>query len=624
VLGPYLRELKELFHKHNYRVSIYGHFGQGIIHCRIPFDLYTRQGIDDYKLFMEEATDLIDKYHGSYSGEHGDGQSRAWYLPKMFGETCMQAMHEFKSIWDPHWKMNPGKVIDPYSNIENMRLSPDYNPPEPATHFEYPHDMHLFSRAALRCVGVGKCRRVGDQTMCPSYMVTKEEKHSTRGRARMLWEMLNGEVLKDGWKSDEVHDALHLCLACKGCKGDCPVSVDMASYKAEFLSHYYQGRLRPRHMFAFGLIHVWSRLASLAPTIANLFTQTPGVDVLAKFAAGVDQRRKHIPAFAPRTFKSWYARHQPKNPKGPPVILFADTFHNYFHPDISQAALEVLEDAGFHVLVMEQDMCCGRPLYDYGFLNLARRRLEDIIAKMRPHIEAGTPMVVLEPSCWATFYDELTNIISGNKDADRLHHNTFLFAAFLKEHAPDYKPPKLHRKAILHRHCHQKSELKHEPNYEKQILEEMGMEVQEPETGCCGMAGAFGYTAGEEYDVSIACGERVLLPRVRESKDQTILVADGFSCREQISQETDRHALHIAQVIQLAKRYGPYGPEGRPEKPFIRERNYQLRQARKRVLTTAAVLGAGFLAGAAVYAAVAHKTKRRNKTSRRLRNFIRR
>ncbi len=616
VIGPYLRELKELFRKHDYRVATYGHFGQGVVHCRIPFDFYTRQGIDDYKIFMEEATDLVVKYRGAFSGEHGDGQARARYLPKMFGQTCMQAMRDFKSIWDPHGKMNPGKVIDPYSNIENMRIGPDYNPPEPETHFEYPHDMHLFSRAALRCVGVGKCRREGDQTMCPSYMVTQEEKYSTRGRARLLFEMLNGEILRDGWKSDEVHEALHLCLACKGCKGDCPVSVDMATYKAEFFSHYYQGRLRPRHMFAFGLIHVWSRLASVAPTIANFFTQTPGIDVLAKWFAGVDQRRKQIPAFAPRTFKNWFAQHQARHPKGPPVLLFADTFHNYFHPDVAQAAVEVLEDAEFHVMVMEQDMCCGRPLYDYGFLNIARRWLEDIIEKMRPHIEAGIPMVVLEPSCWATFYDELTNLLSGNKDADRLHKNTFPLGAFLKENAPHYKPPRLHRKAILHRHCHHKSELKHEPNYEEQILKEMGMEVQEPETGCCGMAGAFGYTAGEEYEVSIACGERVLLPKVRESKDQTIIVADGFSCREQISQETDRHALHLAQVIQLAKRYGPYGPDGQPEKPFIRERNDQHRQARKRVLTTAAVVGAGFVAGSVLYGSLKHRPAKRSKVSR--------
>ncbi len=311
-IGEYVRKLRELFDKFGYHVSTYGHFGQGIIHCRIPFNLYTQEGIDKYRRFMDEATDLCHSLGGSFSGEHGDGQARAMYLPKMFGPKLVQAFGEFKSIWDPQWKMNPGKVVDPYSVTENMRLSQDYNPPQPKTYFQFPDDRFTFSRAALRCVGVGECRREGGQVMCPSYMVTREEMHSTRGRARLLWEMLNGEVLADGWRNETVNEALDLCLACKGCKGDCPVNVDMATYKAEFRAHHYARRLRPRYMYAFGWIHIWSRLASFMPTIANFFTQTPGLSRLAKFIAGTNPRRP-IPAFAPGVSRSGSARGQVPN-----------------------------------------------------------------------------------------------------------------------------------------------------------------------------------------------------------------------------------------------------------------------------------------------------------------------
>ena len=261
-VGPYLRDLRKLFHKYDYEASLYGHFGQGCIHCRIPFDLYSAKGIENWRAFLDEASDLVLSYGGSLSGEHGDGQARAELLPKMYGAEIMEAFREFKTIWDPQWKMNPGKVIDAYPITANLRIGSDYNPREPKTHFQFPEDQGSFARAALRCVSVGKCRRLNGGTMCPSFMVTREEKDSTRGRAHLLFEMLRGEVIgKNGWKDESVKDALDLCLACKGCKGDCPVSVDMATYKAEFLSHYYEGRLRPIYAYAFGLIHVWSRLA---------------------------------------------------------------------------------------------------------------------------------------------------------------------------------------------------------------------------------------------------------------------------------------------------------------------------------------------------------------------------
>jgi FAD/FMN-containing dehydrogenase/Fe-S oxidoreductase len=590
----YLKDFHKLLGKYDYQTSLYGHFGQGCIHCRIGFDLYTAAGIEKYKSFMEEATDLVVKYGGSFSGEHGDGQARAQFLPKLFGEELVQAFREFKRIWDPHWKMNPGKVVDPNPITADLRIGTDYNPPNPSTHFHYQADHGSFSRAALRCVGVGECRKKGGQTMCPSYMVTGEEMHSTRGRARLLWEMLNGHVLKDGWRSEAVKESLDLCLSCKGCKGDCPVQVDMATYKAEFLAHYYQGRLRPRHAYVFGLVHLWARLGRFAPGLANVLLRAPGTSHLMKWFAQVAPERS-LPTLAPRSFKHWFRqRHRSSDSllrsaaaqsNRPPVILWADTFNNYFTPEPAQAAVEVLEHAGFSVLVPETDMCCGRPLYDYGMLATAKRWLEHILRTLRPAIEAGLPVVVLEPSCCSVFRDEMLNLLPNNLDAKRLAQNVFLLGEFLEKNG--YQPPKLsHRRALVHGHCHQKALMGMEA--EQSLLKKMEVDSHLPESGCCGMAGAFGYEKGDPYEVSIACGERVLLPEVREAGERDLIVADGFSCREQIQQCTNREGLHLAQVIQLALRSGETRQlPNRPEDVYVQQR----KAANARSLAKTAVLG---------------------------------
>ena len=591
----YLHDLRKLMDKYRYTTSLYGHFGQGCIHCRIPFDLYTADGIKAWKAFMDEATDLVVHYGGSISGEHGDGQARAPYIHKMFGPELMQAFRRFKEIWDPHWKMNPGKVIDADPMDANLRIGPHYSPPNPRTHFAYTADQGTFARAALRCVGVGDCRKKGGQTMCPSYQVTLEEEHCTRGRARLLWEMLNGRELSDGWKSEAVKHSLDLCLSCKGCKNDCPVNVDMATYKAEFLSHYYEGRVRPRHAYAFGLIHIWSRLASIAPAVVNFFTQTPLLRGLAKWTAGMAPQRG-IPQFAPRTFKSWFANRAVRHPGAQPVLLFADTFNNYFHPDVAKAAVEVLEDAGFHVLVPRQDICCGRPLYDYGMLTQAKSWLADILFVLRPQIEASIPMIVLEPSCCAVFRDELMNLYPNNLDARRLSERTFTFAEFLRRYAPKYEVPKLHRHALVHGHCHHKAVMG--LSAEEEILKQMGVDFKMLDSGCCGMAGSFGFEKGAQYDVSIKCGERVLLPAIRNAANTDVIIADGFSCKTQIEQGTDRRALHLAQVLQLALREGERGPvDERPETRFERKRRASLRAANLRAgAVLGGVLAAAFLA----------------------------
>ncbi|MGN6370009.1 MAG: FAD-binding and (Fe-S)-binding domain-containing protein [Phycisphaerae bacterium] len=599
---PYLQDLHKLFNKFGYDTSVYGHFGQGCLHCRIPFNLYTEPGIRDWKNFMEEATDLVNRYGGSYSGEHGDGQQRAPYLEKMFGPKIMQAFHDFKRIWDPGNNMNPGKVVDPYFITDNMRIGADYNPPQPETLFKYPNDKNAFSRAVLRCVGIGECRNHGGQTMCPSYMVTREEEHSTRGRARLLWEMMNGDVLEDGWKSPEVKNALDLCLSCKGCKHDCPVNVDMATYKAEFLYHYYKGKIRPRHAFAFGFIHITSVLASKFPVLANLFTQAPLLRNIAKFLAGMEQKRQ-IPPFAPQSFKDWFRKRAPKNVGKQTVVLFADTFNNYYMPETARAAVEVLEDAGFHVHVPMADMCCGRPLYDYGFVGEAKRWARDYMQKLQNEMQAGLPMVVLEPSCAAVFRDELTNLFPAMKLAQKFETQTYLLSEFLTRFAPHYKVPRLQRKALLHGHCHHKAIMQMDD--EKKILKDMGIEFREPEDGCCGMAGAFGYEKGDHYKVSIAAGERVLLPEVRKSPDDELIITSGFSCREQIHQETSRHALHLAEVLQMAIKHGERGVPGKPERLLVEQRRKEFRRANQRAALLAVT---SLAAGAAIWFAV-KKTK---------------
>jgi Fe-S oxidoreductase len=528
----------------------------------------------------------------------------------MFGEELVQAFREFKEIWDPDWKMNAGKVVRPYRRDENLRYGEHYEPLQWPTYFKYPSDNGSFPYAVERCVGVGKCRRHEQGTMCPSYMVTREEKHSTRGRARLLWEMLNSDALrKNGWRDDSVKDALDLCLACKGCKADCPLNVDMATYKAEFLSHYYKHRLRPIHAYAFGLIHLWARLAQLSPRLVNFVNRAPITSSLAKKLIGVAPQRK-MPEFATQSFKAWFrknrgdfvgrARSEPaRRGEGAPeksgrVILWPDTFNNFFHPETAKAAVEVLEDAGFHVTIPNVDLCCGRPLYDYGMLDTAKRWLSQILHELKDEIEAGTPVIGLEPSCTAVFRDELIELFPQNEDARRLCKQTFTLAEFLHGRAPQYQLPKLQRTAVVHGHCHEKAVLNFD--CEKELLKEMGLELKCPDTGCCGMAGAFGFEK-EHLDVSLACGERVLLPAIRDASRDTLIIADGFSCREQVRQMCDRVPLHFAEVMKMAVDEGPQGPSGNfPEQKYI-TRPAPALSAIKVIVTVALSLGLAAVAG---------------------------
>jgi FAD/FMN-containing dehydrogenase/Fe-S oxidoreductase len=598
-LGGYLRDLRKMFAAFGYKGSLYGHFGHGCVHTRINFDLQSKDGIAKFRKFMEEAADLVVSYGGSISGEHGDGQARAELLSKMFGPELVQAFREFKSAWDPEWKMNPGKLVEPYKLDENLRFGASYSPWEPKTKFQFLDDHGSLAHATTRCVGVGKCRGEEGGVMCPSYRATHDEEHSTRGRAHLLWEMTQGEgrkggIIRDGWRSEEVKESLDLCLACKGCKSDCPVGVDVATYKSEFLSHYYEGRLRPRSAYAFGNIDLWARVASHAPGLANLVTQLPFLRDISKLVAGIPKQRS-IPAFAPETFKAWFHRRrtagaQRASQDAPPVLLWPDTFNNYFQPHTAQAAVEVLEAAGFRVIVPRANLCCGRPLYDHGMLDRAQSLLLQILDELSPEIAAGIPVVGLEPSCVAVFRDELVNLFPHDERAQALSRQTFLLSEFLETFAKDFPLPQLHCKALLHGHCHHKSLMK--MTAEESILRRLGINFQSPAPGCCGMAGSFGFEA-DKYDISIAIGELELLPAARHAPANWLIIADGFSCREQIAQGTPRHALHLAEVLQRAI-CSPDAPESvpYPESALIRRRDAEVFHSMQRSALGLAALGA--------------------------------
>jgi FAD/FMN-containing dehydrogenase/Fe-S oxidoreductase len=561
-LGEYLRGFRALLDRHGFEASLYGHFGQGCVHSRATFDLASARGIATFRRFVTEAAELVVGLGGSLSGEHGDGQARAELLPVMFGDELVRAFGEFKRIWDPAGLMNPGRIVDPRPLDADLRLGPSYAPAPGPTRFGYPQDGGSFAHAALRCVGVGSCRRTEGGTMCPSYRVTREEEHSTRGRARLLFEMLNGSEL-DGWRSDEVREALDLCLACKACKSECPVNVDMATYKAEFLSRYYEGRRRPRIAYAMGLLPWWSRVGSWVPRLSNVVLRAPVVSSLVKRAGGIAPERS-APTFPSSPFRRRFRRRGGRRSSGDRVVLWPDTFTDRFHPDAGAAAVEVLERAGARVELPRGWACCGRPLYDQGMLDLAERLLRRTLDVLRPAIRDRVPVVVLEPSCAAAFRDELPAMLSGDPDARALSELVVTLAQYLD--ARGYRPPPLDRRAIVQLHCHQKAVLG--VDADRRLLGALGVEVAEPEEGCCGMAGAFGFEAGRPYETSVRIAERALLPAVRAAEDATIVIADGFSCRTQIEQGSGRRAAHLAEVLAEAERRAAPGrgapaPRGR-------------------------------------------------------------
>ncbi len=547
VLGPYLRDYRKLLEKYGYKAWYYGHFGEGCVHQRVTFDLESTAGIGKYREFLEEAADLVVRYGGAISGEHGDGHGRAHLYAKMFGPELVDAFRRFKTLWDPDGKLNPGKIVDAYPPEAHLKLGADYNPRQVATHFKFPDDQGSFEKATQRCVGVGACRKTDGGVMCPSFQATREELHSTRGRAHVLWEMLQGEFLDRGWQDERVKESLDLCLSCKACKGECPVNVDIATYKSEFLSHHWEGRVRPLQHYAFGYMDKWSRLASFAPRLINTVNASP-LGGLAKKVLGVAHQR-HLPKFAEQTFAQWLrGQSQPAAGSRGDVVLFADTWNNYFRPSTSRAAWELLTEAGWnvHVPQLGGHLCCGRPLYDFGLLDAAKKYLGRVLTALEGHVNAGRSVVMLEPSCASVFRDELRNLMPHHGIGHRLRKQTFTLSEFLVREG--WEPPSLKgRRVVLHGHCHHKSVLKFAD--QETLLKKTGAELKSLDSGCCGMAGPFGFEE-EKYEISQQLGERVLLPAARAAAPDDLLCVDGFSCREQIWQNLPAaRPLHLAEVL---------------------------------------------------------------------------
>jgi FAD/FMN-containing dehydrogenase/Fe-S oxidoreductase len=539
-LGSYLRGFRALLSRHGRRGVLYGHFGDGCLHVRIDFDFLTPQGVRDFRTFVTEAADLVAAHGGSLSGEHGDGQARSELLGRMYGPEVLRAFAEFKAIWDPGNLLGPGVLIEPRPLDADLRIDPARGGSGPETRFSLAADGGDLARAARRCVGVGRCRASAGGVMCPSYRATGDERDSTRGRARVLQEMLRGDLVVDGWRSEEVLDSLDLCLMCKGCRSDCPVEVDMATYKAEFLHHHYAGRLRPRSHYSMGWLPVWARYAAGAPWLAN--TLAP----LLRRPAGLTSERA-LPAFAPRTFRRSARRRRPRGP-GRPVVLWVDTFTNHFAPQVADAAAAVLEDAGFSVALPRRRVCCGITWVSTGQLGTARRVMRRSLYALDPLVEelgADVPVVGLEPSCTATLRSDLPELLPDDPRAAELAARVVTLAQLLDRDAPDWAPPRFEGPLLTQPHCHQHAVLGFAA--ERRLLDRIGLGDSVLDVGCCGLAGSFGFER-EHYDVSVAVAESGLLPALRAAPDAAVL-ADGFSCRLQVEQLANRRALHLAELL---------------------------------------------------------------------------
>ena len=550
-LAEYLRGITSLWARHGYSGAWYGHFGQGCVHTRNNFDLRSPQGLRNYRDYVTEAAELVVSLGGSLSGEHGDGQSRAELLERMFGPELVGAFAEFKRLWDPEGLMNPGKVVEPYpldSNIRYTRL--DDRPSLRPTGYSFERDAGSLLNGALRCVGVGRCRRDDAATMCPSYRATRDEVQSTRGRAKVLSEMFQPEGPVDRtWRSEEVRQALDLCLSCKACAIDCPTHVDMATYKSEFYYHYYRGRFRPLPMYAMGLIPLAARLALASPAslrLANGLLQSATMGTAVKRLAGITTRRPSPRFVSPgglrARVKRDFASALDRPPADTSVVVWPDTFTDAFNPAAGVELLTLLDRLGERVAVPSHWACCGRTLYDFGMLDLAKRSLRRLLSVLGPWVAAGVPVVVPEPSCLATFRQELPALLPGDDRAVRLASLARSPAEYWVASGQLDRWPAAHRlrsgiPVLVHPHCHERSVVGTGPD--EHVLRQLGFDVQVLDAGCCGLAGSFGFN-GHHEPTSRKIGEDFWLPRIRArlqavDDERARLVMDGFSCQTQLS-----------------------------------------------------------------------------------------
>ncbi|CAN5623353.1 FAD-binding and (Fe-S)-binding domain-containing protein [soil metagenome] len=543
-LGDYLRDFDALMADFGVTGMPYGHFGDGCMHVRIDFPLDRPGGVAVFRQFLLAAAKLVAGYGGSLSGEHGDGRARSELLPLMYSPDALALMAAVKHTFDPDNLLNPGVVVDPAPFDADLRV-PAAPPLRRNLALAYRHDDGDFTQAVHRCTGVGKCRADNSATgevMCPSYAATREEKDSTRGRARVLQEMINGTDVQGGWRSPEVHEALDLCLSCKGCASDCPTGVDMASYKAEVLHQSYRRRLRPASHYSLGWLPRWAKLASMAPRLANLAMKAPLIGPAALAVAGVDHRR-HIPPLAPKTFRSWFAANVPGDASGDEVVLFVDSFTNYFSPEVGIATVRVLQAAGYRPTLTTKQQCCGLTWISTGQLDTARRILGKTVGTLADSAQRGVPVVGMEPSCTAVLRSEAVELVGG-ASAELVSRSTRTLAELLTERG--WEPPSLAgEKVVAQPHCHHHSVMSWSPD--AQLLRTAGAELSRL-GGCCGLAGNFGVEKGH-YEVSVAVAEQQLLPAVRQAESTATILADGYSCRTQLEDLSARRGIHLAQFL---------------------------------------------------------------------------
>ncbi|AZQ39820.1 FAD-binding oxidoreductase [Streptomyces cyaneochromogenes] len=544
-LAAYLRDFRKLLALHGLTGVLYGHFGAGCVHVRIDFDLATDTGRAATRRFLTEAAALVVEHGGSLSGEHGDGRARGELLEVMYSHGLIRAFADFKTIFDPEGLLNPGVIVDPAPLDADLALR---ELPLLDTTFTFPHDEDGFAGAVRRCVGVGRCRSDAGGVMCPSYRATGEENDSTRGRSRLLQEMVRGGTVQDGWRSTEVRDALDLCLSCKACSSDCPVGVDMATYKAEFLHQHYKGRVRPRSHYSLGWLPLTSKLVGYAARPVNALLRGPLGKLLA-YLGGVTTKRR-IPAFASRRALRRALR-TARTGEPAKALLFVDSFTRAFRPEVAGAASRVLADAGLPCTAQD-DLCCGLTWVSTGQLSLARR----IMARTVARLDNGDdrPIVVAEPSCAAALKRDVPELL-GTDAARRVAARVHTLTGALTDLAtPGWSPPELPDNVVLQTHCHEYATFK--GRHPRDLLGRLGVRKVDEAEGCCGLAGNFGFEE-QHYDTSMAVADLALKPRLDDIDPGTpaVVVADGFSCATQIDHLAgDRgiRALHLAELLDPA------------------------------------------------------------------------
>jgi FAD/FMN-containing dehydrogenase/Fe-S oxidoreductase len=553
MLGSYLARFDELVTSYGMTSAPFGHFGDGCMHVRLDYPLDRPDGTAVLRAFLTDAAKLVGEYGGSLSGEHGDGRARSELLPHMYSAEAIAMFGGIKHAFDPTNLLNPGVLVDPDPVDADVRVAGTFPLGRPATRggrtplaMAYPHDDGDLAQAVHRCTGVGKCRAdnsAAGGVMCPSYLATREEKHSTRGRARLLQEVVRGEL---AWSAPEVHDALDLCLSCKGCASDCPTGVDMATYKSEVLHQTYRRRLRPRSHYSLGRLPMWSQLAGRVPRLANLMMRLPVLGALALWLAGIDRRRT-VPAFARRPFRRQYAGPSPAAAGGTPVLLWVDSFSDSFDPEVAAATVRVLEAAGYAPRLPDERLCCGLTWITTGQLDAAKKILGKTVASLAVAARDGVPIVGLEPSCTGVLRSDVLELVPG-PDAEAVAGAVRTLAELLAE-TPGYQAPDLSGTTVVAQpHCHHHAVLGWAAD--AALLDSTGALVTKL-AGCCGLAGNFGVEIGH-YEVSVAVAEQQLLPALDAAPDAVVL-ADGFSCRTQVADLRDRPSLHLAQLLDPAR-----------------------------------------------------------------------